>query len=205
MSVTSNFKISCKNLDLDELGIKLDHLTVPQDLKDASADCIPISMVETDRQKISSLMDYLDSLEQEDEVTNTFWKTSKNYISGFLKYKYENDRDESIILFLDQKENKNFYEDCDLIDLHIENHTLVINSWLWIIVNSDPLIIMNGDCTFFSFINTKSIITQVVIYKDQTEVWSGESSLQQHSVNADLTREMETTTYERYIRDPNEP
>ena len=72
MNKTSNFRITSKNLDLDELSVELDHLTVPQDLKDASADCISISMAETDRKKISSLMDYLDSLEQEDGVTDTF-------------------------------------------------------------------------------------------------------------------------------------
>ena len=195
MSESLNFRISSKDLDLDELGVKLDHLTVPQDLKDASADCISISMAETAPQKISSLMDYLDSLDQEDEVADTFWKTRKSHISGFLKYRYENDKDESIILFLDQKKNKNFYEDCDLIDLSISDNALMVNAFQWIIVDTDPLIIMNGDGLFFSFINTESSITQVVLYHAELDYGYGGSTPQ----------EVEARSVKRYIRDPHKP
>ena len=54
---------------------------------------------------------------------------------------------------------------------------------------------MNGDGIFFSFINTESSITQVVLYHAELDYGYGGSTPQ----------EVEARSLKRYIRDPSEP
>ena len=198
MNKTSNFRITSKNLDLSEMGSAGSSID-RQDLIDASDGCISLSVIETDPKEIYKLIENLDTEKIDGHYgIKDYLPNHQDNISGFLKYKSEHSlsEKEDIIIFLSNKDSE-FCDGCDLLDFgydpDCEEGFFISHNWL--IVNANPLIIMNADSILFGFIKDGSNISQVCIYHDELDYGYGASSPQ----------EKEERSVKRYIRDPNKP
>lgn len=162
----TNYRIAYHNLTdfiaddhFEDLNRK--HTNLKQILFTGSLNCLPLSSVNTDEDKIIQLLTYFDSLESEDEYPLNFWKNSKSDVLGFLKYTgfdNFNNASESVILFLSNDGNKISNQD-DILILSIDDAVLYKDSYMSFIVNTEPLIIKDGDMAFFSFKKDGSDVT----------------------------------------------
>jgi len=199
MNKTSNFRITSKNLDLSEMGNAGSSID-RQDLIGASAGCISLSVIETDPKEIHQLIENLDTEKIDGHYgIKDYLPNHQDNISGFLKYKSHDSlsEQEDIIIFLSNKDSE-FKCGCDLLDFiydpdHEEGFCIDFSGW--VIVNTNPLIIMNPDGILFGFIKDGSNISQVCIYHDELDYGYGGSSPQ----------EIEARSVKRYIRDPHKP